>query len=263
MLRIHRRKLLVAACLSALGGTSAAQRRSMEEPMRLGVDQALMRSGLAPALERSFELDTGISLRLTSGSAVDVLEATELGETDVVLSNAPWLDSQIEKQGLLHDRHLITMGSLVLVGPTALAKPLDARSDIALALQRLADLKNPFVGPALGSGTQLAEPALWRAAGVVPNTDWYQSTADDASMLAQAAELQACFLMELGVWLAQPKVKGYGILVDGDARLSIPVHVLRSFRVNHPAGKLLVKWLAGPRGRNLAAGMRGYRSPTS
>ena len=231
--------------------------------MRLGVDHALMRSGLAPALERSFELDTGISLRLTSGSAVDVLEATELGETDVVLSNAPLLDSQIEKQGLLHDRHLITMGSLVLIGPTVLAKPLDARNDVVLALQRLADVKNPFIGSAPGSGTQLAEPALWRAAGVVPNKDWYESGVDDASMLSQATALKACFLMELGVWLNQPKVKGYGILVDGDARLSIPVHVLRSFRVNHPAGKLLVSWLAGPRGKRLASGMRGYSAPKS
>ena len=50
------------------------------------------------------------------------------------------------------------------------------------------------------------------------------------------------------------------MLVDGDEKLSMPVHVMRSFRVNHPAGKLFVKWIAGGRGRRVVAGHRGYRS---
>lgn len=253
----------MAACLSKFGVASAMQRRSLDEPMRLGVDDALMQSGMARALERSFELDMGIPLRLTSGSAVDMLEATELGDHDVVLSNAAWLDAQIEKQGLLHDRKLIALGSLVLIGPSVIAKPLDAGNDVVVALRRLADVRNPFIGAPPGSGTQLAEPSLWRAAGVTPDPAWYQTVvADHAGLIAHARRLEACFFMELGTWLAQPKAKGYGILVQGDPRLSMPVHVLRSFRVNHPAGKLFVGWLSGPKGRQLAAGLRGYRAAT-
>jgi tungstate transport system substrate-binding protein len=231
--------------------------------MRLGVDNDLMQSGLARALERSFELDTGIPIKLISGSAVEMLEATELGDHDAVLSNAAWLDAQIEKLGLLHDRRLITLGSLALVGPTALSKALGARNDVVVALQRLADVKNPFIGAPAGSGTQLAEPALWRAAAVTPDPAWYRTVvADHAGLIAHAQELEACFFMELGTWLAQPKVKGYGILVQGDPRLSMPIHVLRSFRVNHPAGKLFVGWISGPKGRQLTSGLRGYRSAT-
>jgi tungstate transport system substrate-binding protein len=37
------------------------------------------------------------------------------------------------------------------------------------------------------------------------------------------------------------------------------VHVMRSFRVNHPAAKLFGQWVAGPQGRQVAAGLRGWR----
>lgn len=263
---IHRRQLLIAASISGVGVVPvvAAQRRSLDDPMRLGVDDALMQSGLARAVEMGFGLDTGIVLKLTAGTALTMLEAAELGELDVVLSNASWLDAQIEKQGLLHDRRPIAMGSLVLVGPTVLAKALDARRDIALALQRLAEVKTPFLSATHGSGTQLAERALWRAAAVVPDKAWHQTAAENGSVLSQAKAIQACLLMELGAWLAQSSASasGYSVLVEGDPRLSLLVHVMRSFRINHPAGKLFVNWIAGPKGRQLVTSLRGYRLAT-
>jgi len=41
----------------------------------------------------------------------------------------------------------------------------------------------------------------------------------------------------------------------------MPVHVMRSFRVNHPAGKLFTAWITGPKGRAVVAAHRGYRAP--
>lgn len=227
--------------------------------MRLGVDDALMRSGIAQALQRAFGVDTGIAVSVTAGSALDMLEAAELGDQDAVLTNAPRLEAQIEKQGLVHDRRAIASGSLLLVGPKALAKPLDARRDILLALQRLAEVQTPFVSVGAGSGVQLAEQALWRAAQVAPDKAWYESLAASPQALAQARDRQACLLVEQGAWLAQGGINGYAVLVDGDPRLEVPVHVMRSFRVNHPAGKLFVNWIAGPKGRRVVAGQRGYR----
>ena len=75
--------------------------------MSLGVDEALMRSGFAQALQRAFGVDTGIAVKLQAGTALDMLEAAELGEQDAVLTNAPRLEVQVEKQGLVHDRRAI------------------------------------------------------------------------------------------------------------------------------------------------------------
>jgi hypothetical protein len=48
---------------------------------------------------------------------------------------------------------------------------------------------------------------------------------------------------------------------EGDARMAMPVHVMRSFRVNHPGGKLFTTWIGGPKGRAIVAAQRGYRPP--
>jgi tungstate transport system substrate-binding protein len=51
------------------------------------------------------------------------------------------------------------------------------------------------------------------------------------------------------------------VRVEGDAQLAEQVHAMRSFRVNHPAGKIFVAWIAGPKGRRVTAAQRGYRAP--
>ncbi|MFM2448069.1 MAG: hypothetical protein RIS44_519 [Pseudomonadota bacterium] len=260
--KIHRRSLVLAGALSVLATNEAraAQKQSLEDPMRLGVDDALMKSGLARALQRAFGVDTGVAVNLTSGPALAMLEATELGDMDAALTNVSWLESQIEKQGLVHDRRAIATGGLLLVGPAALAKALDAKRDIVLALQRLSQAQVPFISGSPGSGSQLAEQALWRAAEVVPDPTWHFPPTGDATMISQAKDKQACMLVEAGAWMAQGGGSGYAVLVEGDQKLNMPVHVMRSFRVNHPAGKLFVNWIAGGRGRRVVAGQRGYRS---
>jgi tungstate transport system substrate-binding protein len=35
---------------------------------------------------------------------------------------------------------------------------------------------------------------------------------------------------------------------------------MRSFRTSHPAARLFVAWITGPKGRRAAAGVRGYRT---
>jgi tungstate transport system substrate-binding protein len=260
--QITRRTLVLASAFAWLphGKTMAAQRQSLADPMRLGVDDALMKSGLARALQRAFGVDTGVAVNLTGGPALAMLEATELGDLDAALTNVSWLEAHIEKQGLVHDRRPIATGSLLLVGPAALAKALDAKRDIVLALQRMSQAQVPFISGSPGSGSQLAEQALWRAAEVVPDAAWHFPPTADAPVLSQAKDKQACMLVEAGAWMAQGGGSGYAVLVDGDDKLNLPVHVMRSFRVNHPAGKLFVNWIAGGRGRRVVAAQRGYRS---
>jgi tungstate transport system substrate-binding protein len=36
---------------------------------------------------------------------------------------------------------------------------------------------------------------------------------------------------------------------------------MRSFRVSHPAAKIFLDWIAGPKGRKVVAAQRGYRVP--
>jgi tungstate transport system substrate-binding protein len=200
-------------------------------------------------------------VKLLVGPASSILQALERGENDAALSNAPEVEEGLEKQGLVHDRHRVAATDFVLVGPAALVKTLGAGHDAALALTRLAGIKAPFISRHDGSGTHIAELALWRAAKVATEPAWYLLAPAGGTLLEQARERRACTLVERGVWALHGAGSGYAELAPGDPRLAVDVTVMRSFRVNHPGAKLFVQWVSGGMGRHVAAGVRGYRAP--
>jgi tungstate transport system substrate-binding protein len=266
-----RRLLLGAAVALALPSLARAQQRqSLADPLRLGADQALIDSGLAAALQTGFGRDTGVAVQLMPGLALPLLEALERGELDATLTNAPEAEDKLEKQGLAHDRRRVADTALVLVGPAPSKKKPDPAAiarmtDVTQALTQLRDaaLASPgtisFLSAGDASGSHAAEQALWRAAKIAPATPWYVK-AQPGSLAAQARQQGAYALVERGVWLGRGGAP-LAVLVEGDPLMTIPVHVMRSFRVNHPGGKLFATWIVGPKGRAIVAAQRGYRAP--
>lgn len=269
---IDRRRVLLAgaAALAATWPAHAQQRASLADPLRVGVDQALVDSGLANALRTAFGRDTGVAVRLQPGPALALLEALERGEVDATLTNAPEAETRLAARGLAHDRQPVAEGGLVLVGPAPTRKTPDPAGiarmdDVAAALAKLRDAALAggsgivFLSAGDGSGTHLAEQALWRTAQVAPGMPWYRKAAPGA-LPAQARQEGTYALVERGVW-ARHGGAPLAVLVQGDARMALPVHVMRSFRVSHPAGKLFVAWISGRKGRAVVAAQRGYRVP--
>jgi tungstate transport system substrate-binding protein len=272
---VPRRSLLLASLTLplAMPPVRAQQRRSLADPLRLGADAAVFDSGLARALQQAFGRDTGVVVQVDRRQALPMLEALERGELDAALSNVPEAEARLEAQGLVHDRRAIADSAFVIVGPAPRGKVRDPAGlagghDAAAALVRVRDaaVATPgalrFLSANDGSGTHAAEQALWRAAGIAPAAPWYVQADKTRGLLLQARELDAYALIERGVWLAH----GGGplaVLVEGDPRLIASVHVMRSFRVSHPAGKMFVEWIAGSRGRRVVARHPGYRSPAT
>jgi tungstate transport system substrate-binding protein len=267
-----RRTCLLAplALLVASEAGWAQQRKSLVDPMRLGVDTALLESGLAKALQQGFGRDTGVAVKLIGMPALPLLEGLERGEFDAALANAPEVEARLAQQGLAHDRRAIATGEFMLVGPAPRGKTRDPaavaglRSVIdALTQVRSAALATPgsitFMSAADGSGTHAAEQALWRLAKLGPTAPWYQNAKPGRSLIAQARAQGAYALVERGAWAAQGG-SPLAVLVEGDPVLAEPVHVMRAFRVNHPAGKIFVAWIAGPKGRRVVAAHRAYRA---
>ena len=267
------RRSVLLACLAGpvwMTAAQAQQRKSLADPLRLGVDLALAESGLARSLQRAFGRDTGIAVQLIPGPALPLLDALERGELDAALTNAPDAELKLDKAGLIHDRRAVAIGGLVLVGPAPKGRVADPAGvagsrDVAEALQRIgAAAATPgtlqFVSAVDGSGTHAAEQALWRAAKVAPTRPWYTTLDKGASLTAQARARGAYALVERGSWAAQGGAP-LAVLVQGDGLLDVPVHVMRSFRINHPAGKIFVGWITGRKGASVVAAQRGYRVP--
>ena len=143
----RRRAFVVSAVAWPAASTWALQQKSLGDPLRVGVDYALLESGLATALQRGFAADTGIAVKLERGAALTLLEALERGEIDAALTNAPEAESKLDKQGLVHDRQAIATGEFVIVGPAVRGKGKTAQDvlgaalghDAAAALRRLKD----------------------------------------------------------------------------------------------------------------------------
>ena len=266
---ISRRHLLCATALLPAAGR-AQQRRSLADPMRLGADTALVESGLAGALQQGFGRDTGIAIKLVGAPALPLLEGLDRGEFEAALTNTPDAEAKLERDGLAHDRHAIAAGEFVLVGPAPRGREKDPAAIAglmnaaeALIQVRSAALALPgavtFLSAGDGSGTHAMEQALWRSARLGPTAPWYVSADAGSSLVTQARARGAYALIEQGAWAVHGGAP-LAVLVEGDPALIEPVHVMRAFRIKHPAGKIFVAWIAGPKGRRVVAAHRSYRA---
>ena len=155
----------------------SAQRRSLDDPFRLAVDDALADSGLAAHLQRRFSRDTGVAIVVLPGPARELLDALGRGEHDGALLNTPQAEAALDQLGLLRGRRQVATSDFVIVGPTLLRPALDAlgaRTQAVPALAALVKAGAPFLGATPGSGTQELEADLWRAAKVAPLPPWYR-----------------------------------------------------------------------------------------
>lgn len=265
---VSRRMLLTAWTAPMWPGAVFAQRPADRAgPLRLGVDHALVESGLARSLQHAFGANTGIAVLLVPGPALAVLEAIKNGEVDAALLDVPDAEAELDRQGLVHDRQAIAQGEFILVGPAstgARGRRPPAGHSGAEALDRLrvqADADPAslvFLSAGDGSGVHVAEQALWRAARIAPLAPWYVNADPKQSLIAQARARGAYALVERGAWARQGGAP-LAVLVEGDPVLVESVHAMRSFRVSHPAGKIFVAWIAGGRGRAVVAAHGGYR----
>ena len=265
-----RRHFLLGSLAAPFSSAWGQQRRSLEDPLRLGVDHALVDSGLSLSLQQGFGRDTGVVVQLVRTPALTLLAALERGEFDAALCNAPDAEAKLEKQTLIHDRRVVARGEFVIVGPAVRGKVRDPAGvaggkDVTQALAQIREVAGTtpgllsFLSANDGSGTHVAEQALWRAAKTKPTAPWYTIAEPAIGLAAQARALNAYALVERGVWAAYGGAP-LAVLVDADPLLVEEVHVMRPFRANHPAGKLFVEWVGGPKGRRVAAGHRGYKA---
>ena len=246
------------AALVPFGAAWAHPIRQLDNPLRVGVDQVLLDGGLAKRLQRSFARDTGVAIQIVPGASSSLLDALERGELDGSLTHAPEIEARLRQQGLAFDGRCVAQTDFVIAGP--LRAGLARGRDAVVVLSQIAQLGTPFLSRNDGSGTHLAEQALWRAARVAPIAPWYQTFDAKAAPLAtQARARRACVLVDRASLLAGARVnRSWGVLVEGDPRLVTHFCWLRAFRSQHPAAKLFGQWITRRQGRAIVADTRGY-----
>lgn len=205
-----------AALLASASGAGFAQR---SPPVTVGVDAALLASGLAPRLAAALLHDTGLRIAWHGGASGAVLERLERGELDAALVFDPPGEQALLAQHLVHDRRPVARTALVLVGPAprragrraapgregdlaAGAGP--TRGVLRAALERIAALgargKACFVASGEPGGARTLEREAWQGLAP-PGASWWRTAGPGPAAALELARGSGGYaLVERGLW---------------------------------------------------------------
>ena len=143
----------------------------------MAVTTSFANSGLAEILLPQIERDTGINVQLLVVGTGQALKLGEAGDVDAVLVHARAAEDALSPPATAPTgaRSCITTSSSSAPRPIPPVRP--GADKAAMALAAIADAEAAFVSRGDDSGTHKAELALWKAAGITPEGDWYDPSA--------------------------------------------------------------------------------------
>jgi tungstate transport system substrate-binding protein len=246
----------------ALGVLCAAAAWAQQPFIVVASTTSTEQSGLFGQLLPAFEKDTGIGVRVVAVGTGQALDIGRRGDADVVFVHDKAAELKWLAEGNGVKRYPVMYNDFVLIGPKADPAHVAGGKDIAVALQKIAAAKAPFVSRADKSGTYSAELRLWKDAGIDMATakgPWYRETGSGMGpALNTSAGLDAYILSDRGTWLNFHNRGNLTIVVEGDKRLFNQYGVMLVNPGKHPnvkkeLGQKFIDWLVSPRGQQAIA----------
>jgi tungstate transport system substrate-binding protein len=209
-------------------------------------------SGLLDSLMPRFERQSGVAVKVIAVGTGAALDMAARGNADAVLVHAPAAERIAVERGDLIGGRLIMENDFFLLGPPA--DPAGARTagDILTALRRIAKT-GPFIGRGDGSGTDIKERELWRAAEI--DVDAVKGRLETGqgmgATLLVAEERGGYTLSDRGTYLAFRRRLTLAPIAEGNPRLRNPYHAYLVNPARHPgtrraAAEALITFLAAP-----------------
>jgi tungstate transport system substrate-binding protein len=151
------------------------------------------------------------------------------------------------------------------VGPKSDPAGVSGTKDIVAALKAIAAKQAPFVSRGDRSGTNQAELALWKDAGIDIATakgPWYRDIGQGmGAALNTAGAMGAYTISDRGTWIHFKNKGDLVISVEGDKRLFNQYGVMLVNPAKHPnvkkeLGQTFIDWLVSPTGQKAIAGYK-------
>jgi tungstate transport system substrate-binding protein len=216
-------------------------------------------SGLFGHLLPIFTRMTGITVNVVAVGTGLALDVGRRGEADVVIAHAKIAELQFLAEGNGVKRFPVMYSDFVLIGPKSDPAGIKNMKDVAKALRTIRDKQAPFISRGDGSGTHLAELALWnKDAGIEIQKDkgvWYKSISQGmGAALNMASETSSYVLSDRGTWISFRNKGDLQILVEGDRRMFNQYAVILVNPDKHPNvkkefGQVFINWLVSPDGQ--------------
>jgi tungstate transport system substrate-binding protein len=201
---------------------------------------------LIPAFTEAFPQCNVKVVAVGSGEA---LKLGQTGDADVLLVHSPAAETEFMKAGYGVDRKAVMYNDFIIVGPPSDPAKIKGMTDAVAAFTKIADSQSLFYSRGDKSGTNAKELALWKAAGVTPSGDWYQTTGQGMGETLTIADQKGGYtLADRGTWLAKKdSLKNLELVVEGDKALFNQYHVITCKAAkNMPGANDFMNWIISP-----------------
>jgi tungstate transport system substrate-binding protein len=251
------RSLLTAAAVALASLPAAAQ-----EFITVASTTSTENSGLFGHILPIFQEKTGIEVRVVAQGTGQALETGRRGDADVVFVHARAAEDAFVAEGWGVERHDVMYNDFVIVGPGDDPAGVKGAGGAAAAMAAIAEAEAAFASRGDDSGTHQAEKALWAAAGITPEGDWYRETGSGmGATLNTAAELPAYALTDRGTWISFQNRGDLTVLFEGDPALHNPYGVILVNPEKHPTvkaeqGRAFIDWLVSAEGQDAIASFK-------
>lgn len=185
-------------------------------------------SGLLDVLIPAFETATGYNVKTVAVGSGAALKLGEEGNADVLMVHSPAAEKTLVEGGFGVNRQLLMHNMFLVVGPPADPAGINGMTPAKDAFTKIADTRSTFVSRGDGSGTETKEKAIWKAAGITPEGDWYiQSGQGMGPTLQIASEKKGYTLTDKATWLATKANLDLQAMVEKDPVLLNIYHMIQ------------------------------------
>jgi tungstate transport system substrate-binding protein len=224
-------KQLCFAFISVFLFIGCATSTKNNHTVRVAVIGGLMKTGLWPEIVRRFEADTGYRVELAmSGNRELLAETFREGKTDLVTMHSGDISTDLVADGFGTNMRPWTRNEFVIIGPRSDPAGVRGLKDGALALEKIAKARAPFVD-FQNIGTRELTTKLWKKAGIRAQGDWLLKDESSSSeeVLEFARTKQAYVVLgRIPVLLGIFTADGMEILVQGDPEMRRPFVVMEA-----------------------------------
>jgi tungstate transport system substrate-binding protein len=170
-----------------------------------------------------------------------------------VLVHAPEAEEEFVREGHGADRRYVMRNEFVIVGLPADPANLRDATTAADAFTRIAHTESEFISRGDDSGTHKRERAIWAAAGITPEGDWYLDAGQGMGEVLMIADERGSYtLTDRGTYLSMRGVLRLVVLFEGDPVLENPYHVIAVRGARNPEGaRRFIDWITGAQAQTI------------
>jgi tungstate transport system substrate-binding protein len=240
------------------------QANTQEMSIVLASTTSTQDSGLFGYLLPIAKQKTGIVVNVLAQGTGQALDTARRCDADVVFVHAKSAEEKFLVEGYGVRRYPVMYNDFILIGPKDDPAGVKGK-DILTALQTIKAKAAPFISRGDRSGTNIAELALWKDAGIDIRNDrgpWYREIGQGmGAALNIASASDAYVLSDRGTWLAFQNRGDLAIVVDGDKRLFnqygvMLVNPAKCPSVKKDLGQQFIDWLISAEGQKVIAGYK-------